>query len=68
MGNKIYRLFEYAYLVMFLLAAYAVYANWAVDRNKAYLFLGFAVLAVFMFFFKRRFRKSVEERNRNDQK
>lgn len=63
MGSKIYRLFEYAYIVMALFAAYLVYANWDTNRNRAYLFAFFIVVAVFMFFFKRNFRKKLEKRN-----
>ncbi|MAP54345.1 hypothetical protein [Altibacter sp.] len=65
MGTKIYRLFEYAYIVMALFAAYVAYENWNDNRNRAYLFAFFVVVAIFMFFFKRRFRKKMEERNQN---
>ena len=46
-------------------AAYLVVTNWAENRNRAYLFAFFIVVAIFMFFFKRRFRKSLEERNKD---
>ena len=65
MGNKIYRLFEYAYLAMAAFSMYLVISNWETDRNRAYLFAFFTVVAVFMFFFKRNFRKKIEERNKN---
>lgn len=65
MGNKIYRLFEYAYIVMAIFSAYLVFENWTENRNRAYLFAFFTVLAIFMFFFKRKFRKKIEERNDN---
>lgn len=65
MSNKIFRLFEYAYIAMAIFAGYLVISNWSENRNRAYLFAFFMVVAVFMFFFKRRFRKSIEERNRN---
>lgn len=65
MGTKIYRLFEYAYIVMAFFAAYIAYENWNVDRNRAYLFALFTVVAIFMFFFKRKFRKNLEARNQN---
>jgi preprotein translocase subunit YajC len=42
-----------------------VVTNWENDRNRAYLFVFFAVVAIFMFFFKRKFRKKIEER-KND--
>ncbi len=64
MTNKIYQLFEYAYVVMFILAIYMVITNWDTNRDQAYLFGFFGVVAVFMFFFKRKFRKNLEKRNR----
>ena len=62
MGNKIYRLFEWAYLAMAAFSIYLVITNWAENRNRAYLFAFFTVVAIFMFFFKRKFRKKIEER------
>lgn len=41
-------------------SAYLVYENWIDNRNRAYLFLFFMVVAVFMFFFKRNFRRKFE--------
>ncbi len=63
MGNKIYRLFEYVYLVMAAFSVYLVITNWNTDRGRAYLFAFFAVVAIFMFFFKRNFRKKIEDRS-----
>lgn len=65
MGTKIYQLFEYLYIAMALFAIYLVISNWETDRSRAYLFAVFAVVAVFMFFFKRRFRQKMEEHKRN---
>jgi len=64
MGNKIYRLFEYFYLVMAVFSAYLVFENWSDNRNRAYLFLFFIFIAIFMFFFKRKFRRKFEERSK----
>jgi uncharacterized membrane protein len=65
MGNKIYRIFEYAYLAMAAFSVYLVITSWESNRNRAYLFAFFTVVAIFMFFFKRNFRKKMEERNQN---
>jgi hypothetical protein len=65
MGSKIYRLFEYAYLVMAAFSMYLVYEHWGEEGYRSYLFLFFAVTAVFMFFFKRRFRKNIENQDKN---
>ncbi|MBT8255225.1 MAG: hypothetical protein KJO23_01675 [Bacteroidia bacterium] len=64
MSSKIYQFFEYAYIAMALFSIYLVYTNWEMNRGRAYLFGGFAIVAIFMFFFKRNFRKNLEKRNR----
>lgn len=65
MGNKIYRLFEYAYIFMALFSLYLVITNWETNRERAYIFVFFGIVAIFMFFFKRRFRKNLEKRNKD---
>lgn len=65
MGSKLYLIFEYAYIAMAVFSLYLVYSNWETDQGRAYIFLMFAVVAIFMFFFKRKFRKNVEKRNQN---
>lgn len=65
MGNKIYRLFEYAYIVMAVFSAYIVIDNWEENRGRSYLFALFGIVAVLMFFFKRKFRKKIEAHNKN---
>ena len=44
MTNKIYQLFEYAYIVMFFFAIYMVVTNWDTNRDQAYLFAFFGVV------------------------
>ncbi|TXK71584.1 hypothetical protein FT993_09285 [Mesonia sp. HuA40] len=61
--NKVYRYFEYAYLVIAAFFTYETIMLWNKDRSQAYLFSFFVILAIFMFFFKRRFRKRIEKRN-----
>jgi FtsH-binding integral membrane protein len=65
MLNKVYRFFEYAYLVIAAFFAYEAVMNWNTEPNRAYLFIFFVVVALFMFFFKRNFRKKIQERNKN---
>jgi membrane protein implicated in regulation of membrane protease activity len=47
---------------------YLVTTHWADNRGRAYMFIFFAILAVFMFFFKRKFRKMTEQRNKDQNK
>ncbi len=55
---KLYKLIEYLYLgfaIFFIVESIRVFST---DAKKAALFLFMAVMAIFMFFFKRRFRKN----------
>ena len=51
---------------MALLSVYVTITAWEKDRNRAYLFIFFAIVAVFMFFFKRSFRKKIENSNKQE--
>ncbi len=64
MATKFFRFFEYAYLIMAVFFAYETVNNWNEAPNRAYLFLFFVVVSIFMFFFKRNFRKKMDERNK----
>jgi hypothetical protein len=67
MNNKVYKIFEYAYLVMFFLSVFAVVSSWNSDKDRANLFMFFGAVALFMYFFKRNFRRKMEKRqNKND--
>ncbi|MFK5889241.1 MAG: LPXTG cell wall anchor domain-containing protein [Flavobacteriaceae bacterium] len=59
------KIFELAYLAFSLLFFVESYIRWTSQRNKAYVFLGMAFLALFMFFFRRRFRKKSEDYYKN---
>ncbi len=63
MLNKLSRLTELIYLIAALFFAYEAINNWGTEPNKAYLFAFFVIVSVFMFFFRRKFRKKMEERN-----
>lgn len=62
--TKFYKYFEIFYLVIAAFFIFEAIRIWSVERNRSYLFLGMAAVAVFMYFFKRRFRKRFEDRNR----
>lgn len=61
---KILKFFQYAYIIFAALFLWDAISNWSVDRNRAYMSLFFAALAIFMFFFRKRFRKKFEDRNK----
>lgn len=62
---KLLNLFQYAYIIFAVLFLWEAISNWSVDRNKSYMLLLFSALAIFMFFFRKRFRKKIEDRNTN---
>ena len=61
---KILSFLQYLYLGFAALFLFDMSNNWSSDRNGAYLSLFFAVLAVFMFFFRKKFRKRFEDRGK----
>ena len=62
--SKFFKYFEYAYLVFAAVFMITGVIELNKNPNQAYLLFGFSVIAVFMFFFKRRFRRRFEERNK----
>jgi LPXTG-motif cell wall-anchored protein len=63
--NTTRKIFEFAYLAFSLLFVVEAYRIWHIQPSKAYVFLGLAALALFMFFFRRRFRKKSEDYHKN---
>ncbi|WP_456376567.1 hypothetical protein [Lutibacter sp.] len=55
--QKFWKIFEYGYLIIAIVFFVETFINWNTDREKAYLLLLFAVVAMFMYFFRKRFRK-----------
>lgn len=62
------RFFEYAYLIMgIVLLVDGIYRfNKVGERQTSYMLLGFSVLAFFMYFFKKHYRKKIEARDNKD--
>jgi len=61
--QNLWKIFEYGYLIIAIVFGAETVLNWNTDRERAYLLAGFSVLAVFMYFFRRRFRKRRERPN-----
>jgi hypothetical protein len=59
--NKIWKFFEYGYLIIAVVFMVETFLNWGSD--KVYFFALFSVLSLGMFFFRRHFRKKFEKRN-----
>ena len=61
---KALKIFQYAYIIFAVLFAWDAITNWLIDRNRSYISILFAALAVFMFFFRKRFRKKFEDQGK----
>ena len=59
---KSYRISEIIYWIISVLSIYQTVVQWSMNRQKAYIFLGFALLSIFMALFRRHFRKKFENR------
>ena len=55
--QKLWKIFEYGYLVIAVVFLVETVLKWNTEREKAYLMLVFAVLAGFMYFFRKHYRK-----------
>ena len=60
--NKAGRIFEIGYLAVAVIFGYEAFLIWG--DEKAYVYLMLMALAVFMFFFRKRFGKKFENHNK----
>nr|WP_033960050.1 hypothetical protein [Psychroserpens jangbogonensis] len=60
---KILQFFQYIYLFFGVLFIYDGFVSWNDGTNRSYISFVFAALAIFMFFFRKRFRKKFDDRN-----
>lgn len=64
---KILRYTEYLYVAVAVVSIFEIYDQWNIDRERAYLFVFFAVVSIGMFIFKKTYRERFEKR-KNDNK
>ena len=57
---------QYAYLIAGILFAVDAYRKWETDNGNAIIEAMFAAIGIFMFFFRRKFAKKFDERNKNN--
>ncbi|MGB3590506.1 MAG: hypothetical protein WBA16_02375 [Nonlabens sp.] len=62
--SKFFKYFEYAYLIFAVVFVVTGIVEYNETPQRSYLLFGMAAVAVFMFFFKRRFRRRFEKRNK----
>ncbi len=54
---------QYVYLIAAIFFVYKALEVWSTNSDDHLLFIGLAVLSVFMFFFRRHYAKKFEARN-----
>ena len=59
---KSYKISEILYWLIAIVASYESYNLWTTNLQKAYIFIGFALISVFMALFRRHFRKKFKNR------
>ena len=62
--SKYYKFIEIAYLLVAIFFIVETFLNWSENREKAYIYLAFSAVAVFMYLFKKKFRKKFEDSNK----
>jgi len=62
---KIFKFFELAYLVITFFFLYQAYEEWGKEDSRSILYLCFSGAAIFMYFFKRNFRKRIDANNKD---
>jgi hypothetical protein len=59
---KNYLISEIIYWIIAVISIFSFFENISNDKNRAYIFLGFSILSVFMALFRRHFRKKYSNR------
>ncbi len=54
---KHYIISEIIYWIIAVISIFSFFENWEINNNRAFIFLGFSILSVFMALFRRHFRK-----------
>ncbi|MDA0774380.1 MAG: hypothetical protein O2914_06500 [Bacteroidetes bacterium] len=63
---KTFIISEILYWVIALISLYKTITLWGNDSERAYLFLGFCALSIFMALFRRHYRKKFNQRSAKD--
>jgi positive regulator of sigma E activity len=62
--TRYFKFFEIAYLIIAIFFVVETFLTWNTNREKAYLYLIFSFLAVFMYFFRKKYRKKFENQDK----
>lgn len=58
-----FKITQYAYLLIALFLVEETFRTWGENKSRTFLYIALAIMAVFMFFFKKWFRKKMEREN-----
>ena len=61
---KHYLISEIIYWVIAIISIFSFFENRGINDNRAFIFLGFSILSVFMALFRRHFRKKYSKKNK----
>lgn len=64
--NKLWKFLQYGYLVVGVIFFVEGILKWNSDRQEAYIMFGFAIFITLIFFFKRNFRRKIEQRRKSN--
>ncbi|MEH6535156.1 MAG: hypothetical protein V7719_02095 [Psychroserpens sp.] len=62
---KILQFFQYVYLFFAVIFIYDGFENLGEDGNRAIISFVFAALAIFMYFFRKKFRNKFDNKNKS---
>ncbi len=62
--TNIWKFLQYGYLIISAIFLIEAIIEWKDNQRKAILMLCFSIFILLIFFFKRKFRKKIEKRNK----
>ena len=63
--NKFWSIIQYGYLIVGIVFFGEGVSKWNSSKQEAFIMFGFSIFIILIFFFKRKFRRKIEERNNN---
>ncbi|MGB0891459.1 MAG: hypothetical protein ACPGUU_03840 [Flavobacteriaceae bacterium] len=64
--NKLWKFLQYGYLIIGIIFLVEGILKWNTDRQESYIMFGFAIFITLIFFFKRNFRRKIEQRKKSN--
>ncbi len=64
---KNHRISEILYWVIAVISIYETFTRWNLNRDRALLFAGFALVSIFMALFRRHYQKKFDKRSNSSE-